>query len=61
MRTLKVEGVYTMAFEGAEHVVCHLPRYIDSYSGRRLHSTLTDLSHNYFEEEPARKPVKATA
>ena len=59
MRTLKVEGVYPMAFESAEDVACHLPRYIDSYNERRLHSTLTYLSHNYFEEEPARKPVKA--
>ena len=31
MKTLKVEGVYPMAFESAEDVACHLPRFIDSY------------------------------
>ena len=38
MKTLKVEGVYPMAFESAEDVAEHLPRFIDSYNERRLHS-----------------------
>jgi hypothetical protein len=29
MKTLKVEGVYPMAFESEEDVACHLPRFID--------------------------------
>ena len=33
-------GVYPMAFESAEDVACHLPRFIDSYNERRLHSAL---------------------
>ena len=30
MKTLKVEGVYPLAFESAEDVAQHLPRFIDS-------------------------------
>ncbi len=40
MKTLKVEGVYPMAFESEEDVAGHLPRFIDSYNARRLHSAL---------------------
>ena len=40
MKTLKVEGVYPMAFKSAEDVAEHLPRFIDSYNERRLHSAL---------------------
>ena len=40
MKTLKVEGVYPMAFESAEDAAEHLPRFIDSYNERRLHSAL---------------------
>ena len=40
MKTLKVEGVYPMAFENADDVAEHLPRFIDSYNDRRLHSAL---------------------
>ena len=36
MKTLKVEGVYPMAFESEEEVARHLPRCIDSYNERRL-------------------------
>ena len=61
MKTLKVEGVHAMAFERAEDVACHQPRYIDSYNERRLHSALRYLSLNHFEEEQACKPLKAAA
>ena len=61
MKTLKVEGVYPMAFESEEDVAGHLPRFIDSYNERRLHSALGYLSPNRFEEEQPRKPVKSAA
>ena len=61
MKTLKVEGVYPMAFESADEVAEHLPRFIDSYNERRLHSALGYLSPNRFEEEQSRKPVKTAA
>ena len=50
-----------MAFESEEDVACHLPRFIDSYNERRLHSALGYLSPNRFEEEQPRKPVKSAA
>ena len=50
-----------MAFESEEDVACYLPRYIDSYNGRRLHSALGYLSPNRFEEEQPRKRVKSAA
>ena len=61
MKTLKVEGVYPMAFETAEDVAQHLPRFIDSYNNRRLHSALGYLSPKHFEEEQSRTPVKNAA
>ena len=61
MKTLKVEGVYPMAFESAEDVAEHLPRFIDSYNERRLHSALGYLSPSRFEEELSRNPVKSAA
>ena len=61
MKTLKVEGVYPMAFESEEDVACHLPRFIDSYNERRLHSALGYLSPNRFEERQSRTPVKSAA
>ena len=50
-----------MAFESADDVAEQLPRFIDSYNGRRLHSALGYLSPNRFEEEQPRKPVKSAA
>ena len=61
MKTLKVEGVYPMAFESAEVVAEHLPRFIDSYNERRLHSALGYLSPKRFEEEQPHTPVKTAA
>ena len=61
MKTLKVEGVYPMAFESADEVAEHLPRFIDSYNERRLHSALGYLSPSRFEEEQSRTPVKSAA
>ena len=61
MKTLKVEGVYPMAFESAEDVAEHLPRFIDSYNEKRLHSALGYLSPNRLEEEHPRNPVKTAA
>ena len=50
-----------MAFESAEDVAVHLPRFIDSYNERRLHSALDYLSPNRFEERQSRTPVKSAA
>jgi len=61
MKTLKVEGVYPMAFETHEDVAEHLPRFIAKYNDRRLHSALGYRSPNQFEEENARPPVKTVA
>ena len=61
MKTLKVEGVYPMAFETHEDVAEHLPRFIEKYNDRRLHSALGYRSPNQFEEENARPPVKTAA
>ena len=61
MKTLKVEGVYPMAFESAKDVAFHLPRFIDRYNGRRLHSAPGYLSPNRFQEEQPRTPVKTAA
>ena len=61
MKTLKVEGVYPMAFETHDDVAEHLPRFIEKYNDRRLHSALGYRSPNQFEEENARPPVKTAA
>ena len=50
-----------MAFESAEDVAEHLPRFIDRYNQRRLHLALSYLSPNRFEEEELGKPVKVAA
>ncbi len=50
-----------MAFETEEDVAQHLPRFIDCYNERCLHSALSYQSLTNFEEEQARKPVKSAA
>ena len=50
-----------MAFENAEDVAEHLPRFTDSYNERRLHSAFGYLSPNRYGEEQPGTPVKTAA
>jgi putative transposase len=61
MKTLKVEGVYPLAFETAEDVAEQLPHFIGKYNTKRLHSALGYLSPGQFEAHNTRPPVKTAA
>jgi Integrase core domain len=61
MKTLKVEGVYPLAFETADDVAGQHPGFIERYNSKRLHSAPGYLSAVQYEEQHTRYPVKTAA
>jgi hypothetical protein len=61
-KTLKVEGVYPMAFEAFADVAAELPHFIEQvYNASRLHSAFGSLSPLRFEEQHAPHIVETAA
>ena len=44
METVKVEGMYPLASEIEDGLGEHLPRFVEAYNQRRLHSSFVYLS-----------------
>lgn len=61
IKTLKVEDAYLMEYETFNDVAYGVPRFIEIYNTRRLHSAPGYLSPAQFEERIAPKPVKRAA
>lgn len=58
---LTLEGVYLMEYESYEDMAVGVPRFIEAYHERRLHSALGYLSPARFEDCNARARVKTAA
>ena len=61
MKTLKVEDAYLMEYETFDEVAAGVPRFVEAYNHRRLHSALGYPSLIHFEDRNARDPVKTAA